>query len=66
MFSVSKQQGVILLLLSGADIIIKTIIEQGCNTIFGYPGGQVLDIYNSLTDKDIKLLKDIKKFIEEN
>ena len=25
-----------------------------------------LDIYNSLTDKDIKLLKDIKKFIEDH
>lgn len=36
------------MLLSGADIIVRTIIEQGCNTIFGYPGGQVLDIYNSL------------------
>jgi len=36
------------MLLSGADIIVRTIIEQGCNTIFGYPGGQVLDIYHSL------------------
>lgn len=36
------------MLLNGADIIVRTIIEQGCNIIFGYPGGQVLDIYNSL------------------
>ena len=34
--------------LCGADIIVRTLIEQGCNTIFGYPGGQVLDIYHSL------------------
>ena len=36
------------MLLCGADIIVRTLIEQGCNTIFGYPGGQVLDIYHSL------------------
>ncbi|MBO5973424.1 MAG: acetolactate synthase large subunit, partial [Clostridia bacterium] len=34
--------------LCGADIIVRTLIEQGCSTIFGYPGGQVLDIYHSL------------------
>jgi len=36
------------MLLCGADIIVRTLIEQGCDTIFGYPGGQVLDIYHSL------------------
>lgn len=34
--------------LSGSDIIIQTLIEQGCDTVFGYPGGQVLSIYDSL------------------
>lgn len=36
------------MLLSGADIIIKTLIEQGCDVVFGYPGGQILDVYDSL------------------
>ena len=36
------------MLLSGADIIVKTLIEQGCDTVFGYPGGQVLNIYDAL------------------
>ncbi len=36
------------MLLSGADIIIKTLIEQGCDTAFGYPGGQIIDVYESL------------------
>lgn len=36
------------MLLSGADILIKTLIEQGCDTVFGYPGGQILDVYDSL------------------
>ena len=34
--------------LSGADIIVKTLIEQGCDVVFGYPGGQIIDVYDSL------------------
>lgn len=34
--------------LSGADILVKTLIEQGCDTVFGYPGGQILNVYDSL------------------
>lgn len=36
------------MLLSGADIIIRTLIEQGCDVVFGYPGGQILNVYDSL------------------
>ena len=36
------------MLLSGADILVKTLIEQGCETVFGYPGGQILNVYDSL------------------
>ncbi len=36
------------MLLSGADIVIRTLIEQGCDVVFGYPGGQILDVYDSL------------------
>lgn len=34
--------------LTGAQIIIETLIEQGCKTAFGYPGGAVLNIYDEL------------------
>lgn len=34
--------------LNGADILINCLIEQGVDTIFGYPGGAVLDIYDAL------------------
>ncbi|MBR6650495.1 MAG: biosynthetic-type acetolactate synthase large subunit [Clostridia bacterium] len=34
--------------LTGSQIIIETLIEQGCDTVFGYPGGQVLNIYDEL------------------
>lgn len=34
--------------ISGAKIIVETLIEQGCDTVFGYPGGQVLNIFDEL------------------
>jgi acetolactate synthase-1/2/3 large subunit len=34
--------------LSGADILINCLLEQGVDTIFGYPGGAVLDIYDAI------------------
>ena len=33
---------------SGAEILIDTLIEQGVDTVFGYPGGAVLPIYDAL------------------
>lgn len=34
--------------MNGADIIIECFLEQGVDTVFGYPGGAVLNIYDSL------------------
>ena len=34
--------------LKGSQIIVETLIEQGASTVFGYPGGQVIDIYDAL------------------
>ena len=34
--------------LTGAQILVETLIEQGVTDVFGYPGGQVLDIYDAL------------------
>ena len=36
------------MLLPGSDIIIECLLEQGVDTVFGYPGGAVLNIYDSL------------------
>lgn len=36
------------MLLTGAEIIAEVLIEQGATTIFGYPGGAVLNIYDAL------------------
>ena len=35
-------------LLTGSQIVIETLIEQGVTDVFGYPGGQVLNIYDAL------------------
>ena len=34
--------------MTGARIVIETLIEQGVTDVFGYPGGQVLNIYDEL------------------
>ena len=34
--------------MTGAEIVFKTLEEQGVDTIFGYPGGAVLPIYDEL------------------
>ncbi|MEY8379655.1 biosynthetic-type acetolactate synthase large subunit [Ileibacterium valens] len=36
------------MLMTGADIVVETLIEQGVKTVFGYPGGQVIDLYDAL------------------
>ena len=34
--------------MTGAEIVVKALIDQGVDTIFGYPGGAVLPIYDAL------------------
>ncbi|MCI2104608.1 MAG: biosynthetic-type acetolactate synthase large subunit [Sphaerochaeta sp.] len=34
--------------ITGAQIIIECLVEQGVNTVFGYPGGTVLPLYDAL------------------
>ncbi|WP_099204891.1 biosynthetic-type acetolactate synthase large subunit [Scatolibacter rhodanostii] len=41
--------------VSGAEIICKILMEQGVDTIFGYPGGAVLPIYDALYDHRDKI-----------
>ncbi|MBO6489206.1 MAG: acetolactate synthase 3 large subunit [Pelagibacteraceae bacterium] len=45
-------------LMTGAAIVFKTLEEQGVDTIFGYPGGAVLPIYDELKNH-----KKIKHFL---
>ncbi len=34
--------------LTGAEIVIQCLKEQGVDTVFGYPGGAILNIYDAL------------------
>src|SRR5690242_19354645 len=34
--------------LSGAEIVVRALIDQGVDVLFGYPGGAVLPIYDAL------------------
>jgi acetolactate synthase-1/2/3 large subunit len=36
------------MILTGSDIVIKSIIDEGVDLVFGYPGGQVINLYDSL------------------
>lgn len=40
--------------MSGAQAIVKVLLEQGINIIFGYPGGQVIPLYNALYDAPLR------------
>lgn len=43
------------MLLTGAEITIETLIEQGCKVLFGYPGGQVIDLYDALYEREDRI-----------
>ncbi len=34
--------------LSGAEIIIRTLIDEGVTDVFGYPGGQIINVYDAI------------------
>jgi len=40
--------------LTGAQIVIQSLIKEGVNIIFGLPGGAIIDVYDVLYDSPIK------------
>ena len=36
------------MLLTGSQIVIECLKEQGVDTVFGYPGGTILNVYDEL------------------
>ena len=36
--------------LTGAKILLECLVEQGVDTVFGYPGGTILNVYDALYD----------------
>jgi len=41
--------------ISGAEALLKCLIEEGVDTIFGYPGGAIMPVYDKLLDYEDKL-----------
>ena len=35
-------------IMSGAKMVVQALIDQGVDTVFGYPGGAVLPIYDEI------------------
>src|SRR5262249_27894106 len=40
--------------MKGAEIFIKALEAEGVDTIFGYPGGAIMPVYDSLYDSNLK------------
>src|SRR5689334_32631 len=38
--------------LNGSQVVVKALVEQGVDLIFGYPGGAVLPLYDALFQQD--------------
>ena len=34
--------------MTGAEIVVACLLEQGVDTVFGYPGGAILNVYDAL------------------
>lgn len=40
--------------MTGAEILVESLRKEGVDLLFGYPGGVLLGIYDTLFDSDIK------------
>ncbi len=43
------------MILNGSEILVNVLLEQGVDTVFGYPGGAVLNIYDALYNNSDKI-----------
>ena len=41
--------------IKGGDAVLRSLIEEGVDTIFGYPGGQIMPLYDRLLDYEDKI-----------
>ena len=41
--------------MSGAEALLRSLIEEGTDTIFGYPGGAIMPVYDKLLDYEDKI-----------
>ena len=36
--------------ISGSDAMLRSLLNEGVDTVFGYPGGQIMPVYDRLYD----------------
>jgi acetolactate synthase-1/2/3 large subunit len=41
--------------ITGREALIKALLDEGIDTIFGYPGGQIIPVFDTLYDYKDKL-----------
>ena len=41
--------------ISGAEALLRCLVEEGVDTVFGYPGGAIMPVYDKLLDYEDKL-----------
>ena len=41
--------------LNGSEIIVRCLLEQDVDTVFGYPGGAILNVYDALYKNSDKI-----------
>lgn len=41
--------------ITGSEALIKSLLEEGVKTVFGYPGGQIMPVFDKLFDYQDKL-----------
>ena len=41
--------------ITGADALLRCLIEEGIDTVFGYPGGAIMPLYDKLLDYEDKI-----------
>jgi len=42
--------------MTGAQVLLESLKREGVEVIFGYPGGQVLPIFDKIYDSDIRFI----------
>ncbi len=40
--------------LTGAEAVVRCLVEEGVDTVFGYPGGQIMPLYDALYDAPLR------------
>ncbi len=40
--------------MTGAQAVVKVLLQHGVDTVFGYPGGQVIPLYDALYDAPLR------------